>query len=78
MKRYPLSYNPILDYYGKIERKEVAVSKAIKQTYRHLVEKIENPGTYHYSAARANHILEFAENYCRLSQGKKGFQPLVS
>lgn len=74
MKRYPLSYNPILDYYGKIERKEVAVSKAIKQTYRHLVEKIENPGTYHYSAARANHILEFAENYCRLSQGKKGFQ----
>lgn len=74
MKKYPLAYNPILDYWGQIERKEVTVSDKIYQTYRFLAWKVENPGKYFYSSARANHFFEFAENYCRLSQGKKGFQ----
>jgi phage terminase large subunit-like protein len=74
VKKYPLTYNPILDYWGQIERKEVTVSNKIYQTYKYLAWKVENPGKYFYSAARANHFFEFAENYCRLSQGKKGFQ----
>ncbi len=74
MIKYPLSYNPILDYWGKIERKEVIVSNKIYETYRFLAWKIENPDKYFYSSARANHFFEFSENYCRLSQGKKGFQ----
>lgn len=74
MKRYPLTYNPILDYWEKIKRKEVTVPDKIYQTYRHLAWKVGNPGKYFYSTARANHFFEFAENYCRLSQGKKGFQ----
>ena len=32
---------------------------------------------YHYSPSRANHILEFAENYCRHSKGKLGGQLVV-
>lgn len=74
MIKYPLAYNPILDYWGKIERKEVIVGDKIYQTYKYLAWKVENPGKYFYSSARANHFFEFAENYCRLSQGKKGFQ----
>lgn len=74
MIKYPLSYNPILDYWGQIERKEVTVSNKIYETYRFLAWKIENPDKYFYSSARANHFFEFSENYCRLSQGKKGFQ----
>jgi phage terminase large subunit-like protein len=74
VKKYPLAYNPILDYWGKIERKEEVVGDKIYQTYKYLAWKVENPGQYFYSSARANHFFEFAENYCRLSQGKKGFQ----
>jgi len=72
--KYPLTYNPILDYWGQIERKEVTVPDSIYQTYKHLAWKVENPGQWFYSSARANHFFEFAENFCRLSQGKKGFQ----
>jgi phage terminase large subunit-like protein len=72
--RYPLAYNPILEYWGQIESKKVVVPDSIYQTYKHLVWKVENPGKYFYSSSRANHFFEFAENYCRLSQGKKGFQ----
>ena len=37
--------------------------------YKYLAHLIKNPGEYFYSAKRANHILEFAENYCKLSKG---------
>ena len=74
MIKYPLAYNPILDYWGMIESHKVNVPDSIYQTYKHLVWKVEHPAKYFYSSVRANHFFEFAENYCRLSQGKKGFQ----
>ena len=74
MIKYPLTYNPILDYWGQIESKKVTVPDSIYQTYKHLAWKVGNPGQWFYSSARANHFFEFAENFCRLSQGKKGFQ----
>ena len=74
MIKYPLDYNPILEYWELIKNKKLVVSDAIYQTYKHLARKVENPDEYFYSSARANHFFEFAENYCRLSQGKKGFQ----
>ncbi len=70
--RYPLAYNPILEYWEKIQNKEIPVCDKLYRTYRKVVRDIENPGKYHYSAKRANHILEFAENYCRHSRGKFG------
>lgn len=33
---------------------------------------MEHPGQYFYSPKRANHVIEFFENYCRPSKGKDG------
>lgn len=73
-RRYPETYNPILEYWSKIESGEEPACAKIRKLYAHLADKIRNPGEYHYSPARANHILEFAENYCRHSKGKYGGQ----
>ena len=67
MIRYPLDYNPILEYWEKIENGEETVSNKIYRTYKKLVNDIKNPGEYFYSPKRGNHILEFAEKYCRHS-----------
>lgn len=75
MKRYPLSYNPILEYYEQIRNGKVTVCDKIRKWYKHLSNKVVNPTDgYHYEAKRGNHIIEFVENYCRHSKGKMGGQ----
>lgn len=74
MRRYPLDYNPILEYYEKIKSGEEVVSEKVRKWYKKLAYDIEHPGYYFYSNARANHVLEFAENFCRHSKGKLGGQ----
>lgn len=76
MIRYPLAYNPILEYWEEIESGRVNVSSKIYRTYKKVVHDIHNPGEYFYSPKRGNHILEFAENYCRHSKGKFGGKPV--
>ncbi len=76
MIKYPIAYNPILEYWEKIQSKEVIVSNKVYRTYRKVVHDIQFPGEYFYSSKRANHILEFAENYCRHSKGKFGGKPV--
>lgn len=76
MIKYPLAYNPILEYWEKIQNKEIRVSDKVFRTYKKVVKDIECPGEYFYSSNRANHILEFAENYCRHSKGKFGGKPV--
>lgn len=76
MIKYPLVYNPILEYWGKIQNKEIRVSDKVFRTYKKVVKDIESPGEYFYSSNRANHMLEFAENYCRHSKGKFGGKPV--
>lgn len=73
---YPSNYNPILEYWEKIENGEIIVSNKIYRTYKKVVLDIKKPGEYFYSEKRANHILEFAENYCRHSKGKFGGKPV--
>lgn len=68
-KVYPLVYNPILDYWNKIESGKIKVCRKTYLWYQYLAHWVNNPGEYFYSSKRANHILEFAENYCRLSKG---------
>jgi len=77
MIKYPADYNPILEYWHEIESGREVVGDKIQRTYKKLVHDIENPDEYFYSPQRANHILEFAENYCRHSKGKFGGQPVV-
>lgn len=74
--KYPDNYNPILEYWEKIQSGEEIVSDKVYRTYKKIVSDIENPGVYFYSPKRANHILEFAENYCRHSKGKFGGHPV--
>lgn len=76
MIRYPLAYNPILEYWDEIENGRIRVSSKVYRTYKKVVYDIHNPGKYFYSPKRGNHILEFAENYCRHSKGKFGGKPV--
>lgn len=74
--RYPVSYNPILEYWEEIQTGKTVVSDKVYRTYKKVVWDLQHPDTYFYSPNRANHILEFAENYCRHSKGKFGGQPV--
>lgn len=73
---YPLAYNPILEYWYKIENGEEVVSSKIYKWYKYLTQLVNNPGEYFYSSKRANHILEFAENYCKISKGAGAGKPV--
>lgn len=73
-KQYPLAYNPIIEYYNEIISGQIVVSKKVKTIYKYLVEKIyeDTDSEYEYSASRANHAIEFVENFCKHSKGKWG------
>lgn len=78
MKRYPLSYNPIIEYWNKIESGEEIVSAKVRRVYKKLVDDIHDPASeYEYSAERANHAIEFVENFCKHSKGKMGGKPFI-
>lgn len=72
MIKYPLAYNPILEYWEEIKKGNIVVGDKIRRTYKKVVKDIKYPGEYFYSPKRGNHILEFAENFCRHSKGKCG------
>lgn len=75
LKQYPLTYNPVLEYWEAIESGREPACRKIRETYRHLARKLqETDGLYRYDPRRGNHILEFAENFCRHSKGKCGGQ----
>lgn len=74
--KYPDDYNPIMEYWEEIGSGRIVVSDKVYRTYKKVVSDIRNPGVYFYSPQRANHILEFTENYCRHSKGKFGGQPV--
>lgn len=78
MIKYPLAYNPILEYWELIETGQEVVSDKIYRTYKKVVfDLTDNNSEYFYSPKRANHVIEFGENYCRHSKGKFGGKPVV-
>lgn len=72
LRKYPLTYNPIREYWQAIQDGKEVVSKKVYKTYKHLIWKLDDPGEYFYSPSRANHVIEFFENYCHHSKGKFG------
>jgi phage terminase large subunit-like protein len=78
MIKYPLAYNPILEYWEQIESgKEVACDK-LYRTYKKIAYDLtDNTSQYYYSPKRANHTIEFFENYCHHSKGKMGGKPVI-
>lgn len=78
LREYPKDYTPILEYWEQIETGKTVVSDKVYRTYKKIVYDLtDNNSAYFYSHARANHVIEFAENYCRHSKGKFGGQPVV-
>ena len=67
---YPANYNPIMEYWNKIQSGEETVCDKIFRTYKKIAYDMDHPSEYFYSNKRANHIIEFFENYCRASKGK--------
>lgn len=72
-KQYPLTYNPIIEYYNQIESGEVIVSSKVRRIYKKLVDDIyDTSSVFEYDANKANHVIEFIENFCKHSKGKSG------
>lgn len=79
MRHYPDDYNPIMEYWEQIQNGQVLVSKKVYKQYEQIVKWIV-AGSYKewfYSHSRANHVIEFAENFCRHSKGKQGGKKIV-
>lgn len=77
MIRYPDNYNPIVEYYEQIQN-GLIVSDKVRRTYKKLVYDLtDSTSEFYYSPHRANHVIEFIENYCRHSKGKCGGQPVL-
>lgn len=70
--RYELTYNPIREYFDEIQNGKV-VSLKVYKVYKELVRIMDDLNSeWEYSAKKANHALEFIENYCRHSKGRYG------
>lgn len=75
LRRYSLDYNPIREYWERIQNGKETVSQKVYKTYRHVVRQLDRTdGVFFYSPKRANHVIEFIENYCHHSKGKFGGQ----
>ena len=78
MIQYPSTYNPIKEYWEQIKSGEEVVCSKIYKTYKKLSHDLTSKNTeYCYNHHRANHVIEFAENFCRHSKGKMGGKPVV-
>lgn len=77
MIKYLPSYSPILEYWEQIEN-GLVVSDKIRRTYKKLVQDLtDDTSEFYYNPKRANHVIEFVENYCRHSKGKCGGKPVI-
>lgn len=76
--RYPLTYNPILEYWEAIESGREVVGVKVRKTYQKLVQDLNDSSSpYFYSPKRANHVIEFFENYCHHSKGAVGGKRVI-
>lgn len=78
MIKYGLDYNPIRLYYDEIISKKVTVSVKVKRVYQKLVHDLDDEmSEWEYDPKRANHAIEFVENFCKHSKGKMGGKPFI-
>lgn len=78
MIRYKEDYNPILEYWQKIDSGEIVACDKIIRVYKKLVNDLnETDSEYEYDSKKANHAIEFIENYCKHSKGKWGGKPVI-
>ncbi|EQJ93901.1 TPA: terminase large subunit [Clostridioides difficile] len=78
MLRYPFNYNPILEYWNKIEEGQEVVSIKVYKVYKEIVRIIhDSDSEWEYDSKKGNHVIEFIENYCKHSKGKLGGKPFI-
>ncbi len=78
MITYPDDYNPIFEYYSKIESGEIVVSSKVKVVYQYIVECLNNPDCeFYYDSNKANKVIEYVERYCKHSKGEWGGKPIL-
>lgn len=78
MIKYDLDYNPIRLYYDEIISNKVTVSAKVKRVYQKLVQDLDDEmSEWEYDPKRANHAIEFVENFCKHSKGKMGGKPFI-
>lgn len=77
MVHYEDDYNPVLEYADLIAADQVTVPVKIRKTYMYLARIIREDSEWHYNSRRANHILEFFENFVIPSKGSTAGKPLV-
>lgn len=76
--KYESNYNPIIEYWNQIKSNEVTVSRKVYRVYKELYKIINDPDSiWEYSSEKANHAIEFVENYCKHSKGKMGGKPFI-
>lgn len=79
--KYDKDYDPILDYWkwinqNKNNRKRTS-NKAFK-VYKELVRIMNDDfSEWEYDSSKANHAIEFIENYCKHSKGAMGGKPFI-
>jgi phage terminase large subunit-like protein len=74
---YPLAHNPILKYWSKIKSGEEVVCEKVRRIYKKLAADVfDKDSIYEYNPKRANHAIEFIENYCKHSKGKWAGKPI--
>lgn len=79
-RHYSNDFNPAQDYWATFTENggEEIVSKKIHRTYQKVTDDMDDKTSeYYYSNRRANHALEFIENYCRHSKGKMGGKHII-
>jgi len=75
--QYPLSYNPIIEYWNKIESGEEVVGDKIRRVYKKIIKDLNDVDSeYEYNPNRALHPIEFIENFCKHSKGKWAGLPI--
>lgn len=77
MIRRAADYNPIIEYWERIESGQEIVGQKVYKTYKKLAQDMNAQREFYYSPARANHVIEFIENFCRHSKGKMGGKPVT-
>ncbi len=76
--QYELTYNPIREYWEQIKSKKIIVSLKVYKVYNELERLMDDPDSeWEYSPKKANHAIEFIENYCKHSKGKLGGKPFI-
>ena len=78
---YSEDYNPIIEYWNWINlnrQNRRRTSTKVYKVYKELVRIINDPNSeWEYDPRKANHAIEFIENYCKHSKGKMGGKPFI-